>query len=261
MGRIVTPFSPGLSVPSTRLVPSRLAGSPFDDAFTPASLPGLVGWWPMDEAFGSVSYDKSPEGNNGAYTGVTLGQTGIGDGRTAASLDGSTSFNNIYSAGLAADFNGAEGTLAIWAKVSGAGVWTDATADTAAKLQADAANYIHIRSEGNGDMTLRRIAGGTVKAITVAMTTADWFHAALTWSVSAGANGQIAAYLNGVQTGLTLTNIGTFSGALGATTTNLGADTTVPVRPYNGTLAHALLYRRALPAFEIARLALVATYA
>jgi hypothetical protein len=32
----------------------------------------LIAYWPMDEHSGGVAVDHSPEGNNGAYTGVTL---------------------------------------------------------------------------------------------------------------------------------------------------------------------------------------------
>ena len=41
----------------------------------------------------------------------TLAQPGIGDGRGAASFDGVTSYNNIYSAALISAFNGAQGAI------------------------------------------------------------------------------------------------------------------------------------------------------
>ncbi|HET6866289.1 MAG TPA: hypothetical protein VFH80_10210, partial [Solirubrobacteraceae bacterium] len=51
----------------------------------------LVGYWPMNDASGTTMAADS-KGANGAYTasGVTLGATGIGDGETAASFDGSS---------------------------------------------------------------------------------------------------------------------------------------------------------------------------
>ncbi|MFV1969356.1 MAG: hypothetical protein ACC628_28375, partial [Pirellulaceae bacterium] len=61
----------------------------------------------MWEASGSISDDLSPQGNDGAYTGVTLGQPGIGDGRTCPLFDGANDYNNIYSAALNTDFDGA----------------------------------------------------------------------------------------------------------------------------------------------------------
>ncbi len=63
----------------------------------------LIGYWPMWEPSGSTSFDISNEGNDGAYTGVALGSQGIGDGRSSPTFDGTNDFNNVYSAGLAAD--------------------------------------------------------------------------------------------------------------------------------------------------------------
>ena len=63
----------------------------------------LIGFWLQNEAAGGVSFDHSGYGRDGAYTGVTLGQPGIGDGSTAAGYDGINDFNNIYSADLVND--------------------------------------------------------------------------------------------------------------------------------------------------------------
>jgi hypothetical protein len=62
------------------------------------------------------------------------------------------------------------------------------------------------------------------------------------------------AYLNGAQTGATQTTLGTFVGALGATTTNIAASSTVPANPWAGFVAHVALGNRALTAAEVARL-------
>lgn len=68
--------------------------------YDPASL---IGFWLQNEAAGGVSFDHSGYGRDGAYTGVTLGQPGIGDGSTAAGYDGINDFNNIYGADLVND--------------------------------------------------------------------------------------------------------------------------------------------------------------
>ena len=108
----------------------------------------INGYWPMWEGSGSVSEDISSQGNTGAYTGVELGQAGIGDGRSCPLFDGTNDFNNVYSAGLDADFSNAEGTLAICGKVSAAGVWTDAAIRNLFSLAADGANFIEMRKGG-----------------------------------------------------------------------------------------------------------------
>src|SRR3990170_6915704 len=106
----------------------------------------LIGYWPLDEAAGaSTVTDYSGQSNNGTPSNVTFGQAGIGDGRTSALfVPASSSYVNVYSAGLNTDFNGAEGTLAIWAKVSAAGVWTDAAFKRFVFLRADDNNYVNL---------------------------------------------------------------------------------------------------------------------
>ena len=90
-----------------------------------------IAYWMMDEKQGAVSYDmvtaRNTGARNGAYTGVTLGQPGIGDGNTSPLFDGANDFTNIYSASFNAAFNGAEGTLGIWMRVFNVAVWTDGT--------------------------------------------------------------------------------------------------------------------------------------
>ncbi len=40
-----------------------------------------IAYWPLWEASGSVAFDLAGNALHGAYTGVTLGQVGVGDGR------------------------------------------------------------------------------------------------------------------------------------------------------------------------------------
>ncbi|MHC4744885.1 MAG: hypothetical protein ACYS8Z_23465, partial [Planctomycetota bacterium] len=76
----------------------------------PASL---IGYWPHNEPSGSTAFDLSPEGNNGTYTNVTLGVTGIGDGQTGVAINGAAaSYVDVYSAGFNTDFDGQEVSIA-----------------------------------------------------------------------------------------------------------------------------------------------------
>lgn len=64
----------------------------------------LVALWPQNEPLGHGISTEVIRGYNGAYTAVTLGQTGLqGTGMTSAGYDGATSYNDIYTAGLAND--------------------------------------------------------------------------------------------------------------------------------------------------------------
>lgn len=215
--------------------------------------PNLIGYWPLNEASGSVAADLSGNGRNGAYAAVTLGRPGIGDGFTAASFDGSTSFCNIYSAGLAGAFNGAEGTVLVWAKVANAGVWTDATYRRfvrisganlrdvlIAKLSA-ANNIIEFRHKTDTDIWTQVTTSST-----------DWMCLAFSWSVAGGfAN----AYYNGALQASSGGAIGTWgANALDTTGCCVGAANTGGAQGFSGLEAHAVLCNRALTTAEIATL-------
>lgn len=209
----------------------------------------IVSYLPLWEGAGSVAADIGGRGLNGAYTAVTLGQPGIGDGRTAASFDGSTSLVNWYSAGLNSAFNGAEGTLLLWAKVSAAGVWTDAAFRRLAELRADGNNHVAIfKGSTNNQLNVEYAAGGTTKSIATAYSGTGWFPYGLTWSKSGDA---VKAYLNNAQTGATGTGLGTWVGSINATIATLGDYSTTPTQVWSGLLAHPLLLNCAATLEEV----------
>lgn len=219
-----------------------------------------IGYWPLAEAIGStVVVDESGNGRNGVYKAAgepILAQTGIGDGRTSALFDGSNDFANVYTAGLSGAFNSAEGTIAIWFKVSAAGVWTDATARRSMFLQVDVNNRIRFeKTTTNNQLAGVYIAGGTTS--TVLFTTAGpagWTHLALTWSKSAD---QMKFFVNGTQQGATQSGLGVWAGALSASGVTLGAATTAATQPTAGYLAHAAVWASVLTPTQIATLAVV----
>lgn len=239
--------------------PGGSSGNPYLDKIGAIAPANLIGWWRMNEGAGAtVSLDSSREANHGAYTAVTLAQIGIGDGLTAASFDGATSKNNIYSAALNTDLgNGQEGTLALWAKVNATTDWTDGAEHDMAMFRVDGNNrFYFIKSTTNGNINCTYIAGGTVSRVDPPSQAgvAGWIHLAMTWSKSGDA---FKAYLNGVQTGSTQTGLGTFAGALSSTQTLLGAATTTPTLVWSGFLAHAMLWTTPLTAAQVLQLATV----
>lgn len=215
-----------------------------------------IAYWPLAEASGTTANDESGNGRNGTYTAVTLGQTGIGDGRTAASFDGSTSFANVFSASLQAAFNNQEGTLAAWARVSGAGVWTDGAQRRIVRLAADANNSVVLfKATTNNQLSWTYQAGGTSSTRSKgAVSTTDWIHVALTWSKSGD---QAIAYFNGVQEGAVLSGLGAWAGNLASSTTLIGATSQTPGGVWNGNLAHVAVWATPLSAAQIATLAVV----
>jgi hypothetical protein len=215
----------------------------------------LLAYWIMGEPSGGVALDSSGNGRTGAYTGVTLGAAGIGDGQTSASFDGTTSFNNVFTASLQSAFNSAEGTIAIWAKVSAVGVWSDGVVRRFITLQVDANNRVYIEKvAGANTFGFNYIAGGTAKSRNRATSTVAWFHVALTWSKSAD---QVIAYFNGVQEGATLIGLGVWVGSIVNTNSNIGANATTPTSVWSGFLAHAAVWNAPLSASQIASLATV----
>lgn len=217
----------------------------------PASL---IAYWPLAEPSGTTIVDESGNARNGTYTATTLAQTGIGDGRTAASLDGSTSWGNLFSTSLQSAFGSAEGSAALWFKASGSGIWTDSTIRRFLTLQADGNNRVLMqRASGNNQISASYVAGGTTKSVTI--TTGGeitWLHLAITWSKSAD---QVKVYYNGAQSGATQTGLGTWAGSLASTTTLLGAATQTPTSVWSGLLAHVAIWTTPLTAMQITSLA------
>ncbi len=215
----------------------------------------LIGLWPMDETSGSVADDKSPKGNDGAYTGVTLNDSTFLNGRPVGLWDGTNDFNNIIA--VSGEFDGDAGTAAIWMKVSGVGVWTDAAVRGLMRLATadDLGEVSIIKNNAAGTMQLLRTAGGTTKNVNVtSLTSTDWIHFALTWDKVAD---EVKAYMDGVQKGSTQTTLGAFAGAPAAGKTNIGARRTVPQNVWDGWLAYGALWTVALTPAEILKVATV----
>ena len=195
-GRIGIPSLPwGLGTTRSRSYFRKLITPNAAIGYDPSTLIGL---WPMDESGGVISYDHSPENNNGAYTGVTLGQPGIGDGRTSPFFDGANDYNDIYSVAFNADFNPAEGSLQIWRMPFNVGVWTDAVIRYFIHLWADANNEIRILKAGAANTVFMDYrAGGVLNTVALgAEADTNYLSYGLTWSV--GLN-EIRGYKAGAQ--------------------------------------------------------------
>lgn len=218
----------------------------------------LIAYWPMDESVGAtVATDRSAQANNGAYANVTLGQTGIGDGRTAAWFNNSSSLVNVYSAALNADFNGQELTVACWFKMNAAGVWTDGAFHEVFRFQVSADSFIQL-FKSNTNNTLQ----WTYKAATVNKNSSTaalggnvgWIHMAFVVSL-AGGYGYM--YLNATKRGTDLSGLGTWAGALLNTACCFGAGTTAAANPWSGWIAHAAVWTTPLSPAQVTALATV----
>jgi hypothetical protein len=183
--------------------------------------------------------------------GVTVGSVANGHLTNAYTFDGSNDVVNIYSSDLNSVFNPDEGTLVAWAKVNGAGVWSDGSYREIIQLRTDASNYIGIFKNDVGTLAFYTAFGGITKARSTNTTTTDWFQVVITWSKS---NDQVKAYLNGSQINSTLTGLGIWTGNLVSTTATIGTSTSSGSSPWAGAINDVRLYNRALSDAEIANM-------
>lgn len=205
----------------------------------------LIGFWPLWERSGSVARDLSPQANNGAYTIGTLAGANFTDGRGMPTFDGATDYVDLYSASLVADFDGGEGSLLVWAKVSAVGVWTDGAERWLVGLSADNNNRIRLyRATTNNRLAFNYAAGGTNEFVTMnGLSETGLMVLGLTWSKTAG---QVKAFYGASQEGTTQTGLGTWSGSLAETKTVIGANATTPGAVWSGNLARFALWNTPL---------------
>ncbi len=212
-----------------------------------------IAYWILGEHEGSVAVCQINRNQNGSYTAVTLGNAGIGDGQVCPSFDGLTGYVDIYSATLAAAFNGSEGSLAIWSKVSGAGVWTDGTTRVGVQMFVDSNNLIRIdKSSTNNQADGIYKAGGTTEQRVISTSALTFQNYGITWSATAD---EVKVYYAGAQVGATMTGLGAWAGSLSSTRCLIGANTQVPENAYSGYQAHCVLFDSVLTSGQMASLA------
>ena len=221
---------------------------------------GPIAYWPLWEAAGATAecLVDSPA-QDGTYVGVTLGQTGIGDGNTCPLFDGANDYVDQLSAALAGVFDGNEGTILAWTKVFDAGVWTDGLVRRAFCFAADGLNIQYLTKDDVNNAFWYRRKGGNVASLVIegGLASTDWIVYGMTYSLSTGLTGEMRAYRNGLQIGLTQVNLGTWAGGLADWSTVIGAGSEAPDFPWHGYLAHCMVFDRALPQPTILDLATV----
>ena len=219
---------------------------------------GPIAYWILGEAAGAIAVDQiNSPAQDGAYTGVTLGQPGIGDGNTSPFFDGTNDFVNVFSAALNVAFDGSEGSLMAWGLVDNVGVWIDAISRHAITAFVDGANRAYqAKFNVANQIAWQYVAGGVSEFFaTGGHADIDWMNLITTWSVSAGVNGEFKAFKNGIQEGATAVNLGVWVGNLDPNNTAIGANNIAPTNPWHGNLAHCAIWDRPLTQAEITELA------
>lgn len=208
-------------------------------------------YFPQWETAGLVS-EELVSGWDGAYIGVTLDDFPFVNDDPTPRFDGATDYNNVLTAQFAAAFDGQVGSLMIWCRVFNAAVWTDGTLRIGWRVTAPGNNLIRInRAAANNSLEWYYRAAGINEVVTLGgLNTLDWFQMVMTWDLNAGVNGEVLAYYNGVQTGLTQGALGNW-GANPPTSLFIGAISAAPNSVWNGWLAPGVGWARALTPVEV----------
>lgn len=226
------------------------------------SVAAPIQYCQLIESAGATITDYSGNAYNGSYVASPSLANIAGAGPTmgnAPLFNGTTQLCNLYSVGAAAAFNGLEGTISVWFKVTGAGMWTDGVAKTFLSMRVDGANILFFqKSATSNTVTLNYNAGGGGKTVTITISDTGWNNYALTWSRSTGASGEVKGYLNGTQQGATLTSIGTWVGQPASTGMCLMATTTGGANICGGYPHHYSLYATPLSAANVLKIGVAA---
>ena len=219
-----------------------------------------IAYWQLNEAAGTIAACSVNGAQSGNYVGVTLGQTGIGDGETCPLFDGTNDYVDTYSATLDAKFDGDEGSFMCWVKVN-TGVWTDGVNRYPILFGEDNTNRIYlVKLAANNTLEYTRKADDNLDDLhsLTSFSLTTWFQALITWSIAGTAQ---ATYINGVETAVSPTVIANnYVGNLTAGWTCIGAKTIPPEALdglWSGWLAHCAIWDSVLTPAQIADLAVI----
>jgi hypothetical protein len=161
---------------------------------------------------------------------------------------------DIYSRSLADLHDPTEFTISAWLKVSGAGIWTDATVRRPLSLSVDGSNNYAVfgRTGANNQIFWSYVAAANAKHVYKdAVSTTDWFHVAMTVSAS---NDRLRGYYAGLKEGADVTGLGAWAGTIVQDWANIGSINSA-VQWWSGDAAHVAVWRKELTAAQVLALA------
>ena len=207
-----------------------------------------IAYWMLAEASGADALCQVNAAQNGAHTGVTLAQPGIGDGETCPLYDGVNDDTGCYTTTFRDAFDPALGSVLAWMKVYNAGVWTDGTSRGIVNIEVGSTNRVLIkRHTDNGNIQYQYRAGGVaVDNILGGKSDTGWVAVGMTWNVGAD---ELKLFYDGAQGGATLTGLGTWVGLI--ITADFGQHAAAH---WNGYLAHIAVWDTALSGDVVAKL-------
>lgn len=194
--------------------------------------------------------DSSANGYDGAASaGVAWSDAGIGDGQQVA--DVGSDYINLYTAGLASEFDPDAFGFSVWVRAADA-AWASTSPFWIAEFAVNSSNRITLYHPDASD-TVRVLLSRGGENITLNGTIADgaWHHIAV--AVTGG--GATYLWIDGAQAA-TDTASGTWSGALDSNRAVLAATNAgSPALQMAGQLAHAALWDAALEVADAVELA------
>ena len=239
--RVLTVGNPGLSI---------FSGSSGGAAATYQSKVlgySPIAYWPLNDAAGTQATELV-NGWHGVSSNVTWGATGIGDGETAASFNGSTSYIDLFSAALAAAFDMDEATVMMWVQMD---QQQRAAIDGIFDFFDDSNNYFRSYKNANSTDTymFRNGSGTNVVGSFSGPTYTNWNCFAITASVTADAQ---CYYVNGAVADTQDSGLAAAADVIAYARVGRYRDNNFPM---DGNLAHVALFDSALSAATIADLA------
>lgn len=170
-----------------------------------------------------------------------------------ADVNGAVTYFDACEVRRVDGFLGDVGTIIVPARVANVGVWTDGTGRRMVRIAVGANNYVGIgRTVANNTIGFDYAADGTAEVqATGALTNVDFAIYGMTWDISAGADGEVRYYIDGVASGAMDTALGTWIGDLSNTDVVIGAASTVPAAVWSGDIGPVALWSDALSPDEM----------
>jgi hypothetical protein len=215
---------------------------------------GLVGYWPMNEGTSTIVGDFSGNGNTGtmvSFPNPSTATSGWGNGKFGKGLSYSGGFEYVNVGNIADNLNAM--TVSVWFKTTTVGPYLSLVTKIDERLSApgwyfgigavaDPNALTFFTQENGANYNQKRTVNG--------FSDGRWHHAVVT--LSGGANGTIAIYVDGVNQSLIDMSGGTV--ASDTTTTNVWLGNIHTGTTFTGKLDDARIYNRALSPAEITTL-------
>jgi len=159
----------------------------------------LIGLWTLADESGTTAVDVSGKGNNAAYNGtVVFQQDGINNAKSVNF--GGVADLNVYSSGLASEFDGNEGFAMARVRVASNGQWETGLLQNIFNFWHDSSNRLYLRFDGatyllsGAQLALNSTA--VIGYYGLPFYGTRWLNIGLQWSKT---NDELAVFINGIK--------------------------------------------------------------